>query len=115
MADFTLTRGDDEDLAITVKDENRNAVPIGGATVFVTLKVGIEDPDDMAALTHDEVIIVDANSNEGKAVVTLPSAKTAMLDPIEYHMDVQLLLDGKVKTIFNDAVEVIPDVTQRTA
>lgn len=113
MADY-ITRGDDEDLAITVLDSNNQPVNISNATVFVTLRLSPDDTDDTTAeLKHDVTLGDDADTQAGKAVVSLPRAKTELLVATEHFIDIQLLLDSKIKTVYNGTIEVRQDVTKR--
>lgn len=115
MSDLFITRGDDEDLAITVVDENRAPVDISGSVIFITMKIDPSLVDDDASLRHDTLVGADEGTVAGKTTITLPRAKTSTLEALEYYTDVQIVLGGKVKTIFNGTIEVMADITRRDA
>lgn len=110
-----ITRGDDEDLELEVTDEaTGQPVSLADSVVFITIKSKVTDTDEAAKLTHDTQVADTVDTQAGKVVIRLPNAKTSLLPLGQQFIDVQVKFgDGSIKTVYNNAVMVIPDITRR--
>lgn len=111
---ISITRGDDEDLELEVVNSAGQPEPIDNSTIYITMKLKATDADDNAKLTHDVVAPSTPETQGGKIVIRLPSTKTALLPVATLFMDIQIQFsDGTIKTVYNDKVEVVADITRR--
>lgn len=106
---LSIIRGDDESIAITIKDENGASLLKAGNVLFLTIKKSISDSDENATFTDD----VTLGSNTDEYVYDLSNTETEL--PIgKYIADVQWKdNNGKIKTIYRGNFEVEFDVTRR--
>ena len=80
-------RGDTYPLAIDVSAYGLG--DIAGHVFTFTLKASSADSDAEAALQHVHTTPSDAESAQGRTILTVPSAKTDLVDPGQYHFDLQ--------------------------
>lgn len=111
--DISIRRGDDETLTVTITDAVDLPVDLTGATVRFTAKRSAKDPDDRAVLSRSTGSGINAPSpTNGVAVITIPKALTALLDPGTYDYDVQVTTAaGVTSTVVAGLLRVSADVT----
>lgn len=116
MADstlFSMFRGDDHALRITLEDKDNNRIPMVGWTLRATMKLHTEMPDDEAPVAVDIGPLEGPLAEVGVVEFILPHEQTKELLPANYEFDVQKELDGRVTTLLRGTVEVLADVTLR--
>jgi len=115
---FSMFRGDTSILNLAVTQDGV-PVNIAGATIWMTAKRSVEDPDTKAvfqAKTPDDIEIVDGAA--GLAKITIPAGATASVilehnQPLNLAYDVQIkTATGIVSTIDGGTVTLLPDVTR---
>lgn len=106
---LSIIRGDDESIAITIKDTNGSSLLKAGDTLFLTVKKTISDTDEDAIYSDD----VTLGSDTDEYSYDLSNTETEL--PIgKYIADVQWKNgSGKIKTIYRGNFEVGFDVTRR--
>lgn len=105
-----IIRGDDEAIAITVKDDNDVSLIKNGAEFFLTVKKNVEDTDDEAVYKNNYPVSADADS----FTIDLSNTETE-LELGSYLADIQWKDEnGKIKTIYRGNLSVLYDITRRT-
>lgn len=111
---FSMYRGDDHGLRITVKDAAGNAIDLTGWTFRATMKLHTEQADADAPVKVDVGPLSNTNATFGIVELTLPNSQTKDLLATKYHFDVEREQSGNKQTVVQGVVEVLADVTQRT-
>lgn len=112
--DITLIRGDNSSIGFELTQDS-TAVDLTGATVFFTAKPTLaNESDDASAVIHVEVTDHTDPTN-GKTSIPL-SASDTNITPGTYYYDVQVkTAAGNIISIPARRLEVVADVTRRTA
>ena len=109
-----LIRGDSREIGVTFKDKDGDAINLTNATVFFTVsRQQNPDNDDNALITKD--VSSHDQPETGRTVIKLtPEDTDVNLGSFWY--DVQLVdVEGNVLSKKKDKIEVIADITRRTA
>lgn len=122
MSDLVGVRGDTEIYKLTVTDALGAEVNLDGSTLWFTVKVDQDDPDDLAVINKTTIsgqgieIATQSGSTLGVAEITLdPEDTSRMLAPFTYHYDVQWQTPvGAVTTVENGTFSLTADVTRTT-
>lgn len=103
-----IIRGDTVKYRLKVKTRAGAPVDLTGDSISVTLKANIEDetPD----LKETLEVPAGADAEDGIALVVLPHAKTKLLAPMSYHIDIQRAHAGEITTYVLTKVQVVADV-----
>lgn len=116
MDDLIIIQGDTLILSLAFTDENGNAFPLTGGTVFFTIK-RMEDTgttDDNALLTIDQS--THTNAAGGLTELTATREETRAVPVGDYKGDIQFVDgSGNVMSTYKFGVQVTDDVTKRTA
>ena len=112
---FEMYRGDDYSLRVLITDDNDDAIDITGWSFISSMKLSTELPDEDATVSVDIAAVSGADAVAGIVYVVLPSIQTVNLLPAKYMIDLQRSFNGKVVTVFVGQVNVLGDVTWRTA
>lgn len=109
---FTLTRGDDEYILITLKDGDGNTINLIGATVFFTIKKLIDDLDDDALVALSQSTHIDAANGETSFLIGRTISDTLPIGCYPY--DIQVVFsDETIDSTPVDYVYILADVTRR--
>ncbi len=114
--DLELIRGDSKTFIVTVTDAANVLVNLTGAVLRFTVKRGVDDTDEEAAVsvsTGAGITVSDPAS--GVAIVTLSSTDTDVLTPGSYRYDVQVKdSTNAVSTVLRGRLRVLADVSRAT-
>lgn len=115
---FEMIRGDTFILSLEVKKEDGTPENLTGATMKMTCKQNLDDPDLSAIfqVSNTTLEIVFTDPLNGKALITVPPAKTSGLvivgEQVIAKYDIQLLLASTQKfTILRGGFTIFKDVT----
>lgn len=107
-------RGDTVRYALEFTNEDGTPQDVTNWVVTVTMKTNLNDADVDAAL-QVQTTLSGADALNGIGTVTLPSDETALVEPGEYHIDIQRSIPGSppdVQTIHYQRINVLADVTR---
>jgi hypothetical protein len=104
---LTITRGDTEVVAITMKDSASTPVNIVGRTYRAQIRAS-KDASTIAASFSCAI----TNASAGEVTCTLSAATTANLAAGKYYWDFEETYSGVVTTILAGTVTVLADVTR---
>ncbi len=108
---FHDVRGDDWEWTCQVtRDHSSDPIPgLGEASSMVsTMKRYVDDTNQQS---HSTSAITVVNDELGYIVVEWPATTTAAIEPGMYWCDIQIVLEGKKRTIGPFVVSVVGDVT----
>ena len=109
---IVVYRGDDWGCQLTFTDTDGMPIDITGWTIFLTIKVNKDDPDDQAVVTKTVPVTVDPQL--GKITITVSSAETYNLDGL-YYYDFQFKKqDETIQTLTSGGITFEKDITRRT-
>jgi len=125
LQDLVMLRGDSLPFLLTCTQTTPDGVTgpldLTGATLWMTAKKRLTDPDSAAVfqIKTPTDIAIDADPTTGKAVITVPAAATVDLKfdektgRIDLHYDIQVKTsNGVVQTLRKGLLHVDIDVTQ---
>ena len=114
MTELSLFRGDTFQYILNVYNGDGTRKSIDGATVFFTAKKSIKDTDTASTSIY-KTITSHSTTTVGYTVITLSSTDTDVLKGT-YAFDIQIKFsNGTVCTPLYGTMEVLEDVTRRTA
>ena len=120
---MTIIRGDSATWRIPIFDEDNQPYNLTGATVTVTYKARVSDPDSAALFRH--WIAIDGSGSvtsargmalettvaAGVIIETLTPAESDAFYPMKYHWDLEVRKGGEVRTVLADQEEqVVADI-----
>ena len=107
---LNIVRGDTEDITVTMKDNDGNALDLTGATVWFTAKRHLNDSDAQAIIQKQ--VTSHTNAVAGETVISLTSGDTAKSGI--YYYDIQVDFPGGAKRSTKVAkMEITEDVTKQ--
>jgi hypothetical protein len=108
-----MYRGDDKYIQLTFT-LNGAVLDITGATIFLTIKEEITDPDVDAIFADEWVAPVDPESTAGRIEIHIPSADSTNFEVRTYVYDIQYKsTTGDISTVAYGNFTVLADVTRR--
>ena len=112
LIDFSIIRGDDADLNLTVTNSAGAVVDITGFTIFFTAKESTFDADADAKIS--KTVTSHTSPTLGITTVSL-SATDTTVTPRNYYYDFQIKdTNGKVASCHSGMLTIVGDVTRRT-
>ena len=112
---FEMYRGDDYSLRVEITDDSGVAIDITGWSFSSSMKLSVFMEDSEAPVSVDVPAVSGAEAEAGVVYVTYPSDQTKDLIPTKYAVDIQRVYNDKVITVLSGDVQVLGDVTRRTA
>lgn len=107
---LVMYRGDDREFEIALT-ENDLPIDLTGAAIVFTARADLDDPDPAFSLSSTDGDIVinpdQVGAGKGKFTLTVPSAATIDLEPVEPKRAITLLCD--VEVTVGGAVRTWPD------
>ena len=105
--------GDSYSFLLRFKDSDGGAMSVADHAIFFTLKAKKEDTDDAAVFCGK--FINDTDPDSGTILVSLTPEQTRIA-PGGYYYDIQHVSDaGDVKTLIQDKLKILQDITIKTA
>jgi len=107
-----IKRGDTKTYTLYFEDDDGARLDITGWTVFLTVKINVDDLDSAAYIK--KTILSHTNPTNGETQISLTSLDTA--DVGNYIYDIQYRSNvGAIKTVLEGFLVIAKDVTQRTS
>ena len=112
---FEMYRGDDYTLRVVITDNDDVPVDITGWSFSSSMKLSVFMEDSEAPVSVDVPAVSGPEAEAGVVYVTYQSDQTKDLIPTKYAVDIQRVCNDKVITVLSGDVQVLGDVTRRTA
>jgi len=107
-----LIRGDDEDIDVVVSDSNGEAVDLEDVEIRFTVREDFDDEEAVIELSSEDDAITIVDPEAGTFIIHIATEITSELEIRNYVYDIEVVIDGKKKTIASGVVSVYADVTR---
>jgi len=113
-----MYKGDNEDIEITLVDENGDPIDLTGSSITFTVKENVADEEPVIqrkneAAGGDDSQIEMTDPANGIFEIHIIPENTSSLTAKGYAYDIQVILSsGKVKTVIKDRIYLEEDVTK---